>query len=396
MLDGRRVLLVVSGGIAAYKSAILVRRLRRSGARVDVVMTASAEKMVGSTTFQALSGRPVLTDLWTEPLAHIELGREADLAIVAPATANIMAKMASGIADDMATSTLLAVACPVLVCPAMNLRMWNHPATQNNVEALVARGVHLVGPEDGELAEGEEGPGRMSEPDSIFLAAARLMRPESPLAGRKVVVTAGPTLAPVDPVRFLGNRSSGRMGMALASAAWLRGADVVLIAGPTAVEPPHGPRLVRVETSPEMGEALERELEGAAVLIMAAAVSDFLVPSPSEKKIKRGNQDVLEVRFEAGPDLLVSTREQRERGGVLTLGFALETEDAIGNARKKLEDKGLDLVAVNEAGRPDRGVEAETNQVTLLDARGVVEELPLMSKVDVAERLLDHLESRVS
>jgi phosphopantothenoylcysteine decarboxylase/phosphopantothenate--cysteine ligase len=396
MLDGRRVLLVVSGGIAAYKSAILVRRLRRSGARVDVVMTASAEKMVGVTTFQALSGRPVLTDLWTEPLAHVELGRAADLAIVAPATANIMAKMANGIADDMATSTLLAVACPVMVCPAMNLRMWNHPATQHNVDALVARGVHVVGPEDGELAEGEEGPGRMSEPDSIFLAAARLLRQGSPLAGRKVVVTAGPTLAPVDPVRFLGNRSSGRMGLAMASAAWLRGADVVLIAGPMALEPPPGPRVVRVETSIEMGEALDRELEGAAVLVMAAAVSDFLVTSPSEKKIKRGDRDVLEVRFEAGPDLLVSTREQREKGGVFTLGFALETEDPIGNARKKLEDKGLDLVAVNEAGRPDRGVEAETNQVTLLDAQGVVEELPLMSKVDVAERLLEYLEKRVS
>ena len=396
MLDGRRVLLVVSGGIAAYKSAILVRRLRRSGARVDVVMTASAEKMVGATTFQALSGRPVLTDLWTEPLAHVELGREADLAIVAPATANIMAKMANGIADDMATSTLLAVACPVLVCPAMNLRMWNHPATRDNVEALATRGVHIVGPEDGELAEGEEGPGRMSEPDSIFLTAARLLRRESPLAGRKVVVTAGPTLAPVDPVRFLGNRSSGRMGLALASAAWLRGADVVLIAGPTAVEPPHGPRLVRVETSTEMGEALERELEDAAVLVMAAAVSDFLVPRPSDRKIKRGDQDVLEIRLEAGPDLLLSTREQREKGGILTLGFALETDDPIGNARKKLKDKGLDMVAVNEAGRPDRGVEAETNQVTLIDAQGVVEELPLMSKVDVAERLLDHLETRVS
>jgi len=396
MLDGRRVLLVVSGGIAAYKSAILVRRLRRSGARVDVVMTASAEKMVGATTFQALSGRPVLTDLWTEPLAHVELGREADLAIVAPATANIMAKMANGIADDMATSTLLAAACPVLVCPAMNLRMWSHPATRDNVEALAARGVHIVGPEDGELAEGEEGPGRMSEPDSIFLTAARLLRRESPLEGRKVVVTAGPTLAPIDPVRFLGNRSSGRMGLALASAAWLRGADVVLIAGPTAVEPAHGPRLVRVETSTEMGEALERELEDAAVLVMAAAVSDFLVPGPSEKKIKRGDQDVLEIRFKAGPDLLVSTREQREKGGVLTLGFALETDDPIGNARKKLKDKGLDMVAVNEAGRPDRGVEAETNQVTLVDEQGVVEELPLMSKVDVAERLLDHLETRVS
>jgi phosphopantothenoylcysteine decarboxylase/phosphopantothenate--cysteine ligase len=182
----------------------------------------------------------------------------------------------------------------------------------------------------------------------------------------------------------------------MASAAWLRGADVVLIAGPMALEPPHGPRVVRVETSIEMGEALDRELEGASVLVMAAAVSDFLVPSPSQKKIKRGDQDVLEVRFEAGPDLLVSTREQREKSGVFTLGFALETEDPIGNARKKLEGKGLDLVAVNEAGRPDRGVDAETNQVTLLDAQGVVEELPLMSKVDVAERLLEHLEKRVS
>ncbi len=396
MLDGRRVLLVVSGGIAAYKSAILVRRLRQSGARVDVVMTASAEKMVGATTFQALSGRPVLTELWTDPLAHVELGREADLAIVAPATANILAKMAHGIADDMATSTLLAAACPVLVCPAMNLRMWSNPATEANVQTLAARGVHIVGPEDGELAEGEEGPGRMSEPEIIFLTAARLLRRESALAGRKVLVTAGPTLAPVDPVRFLGNRSSGRMGLALASAAWLRGADVILIAGPTSVSPPHGPRLVRVETSGEMGEVLNRELSDAAVLIMAAAVSDFLVPSPSEKKIKRGDRDTLEIRFEPGPDLLMATRELREAAGVLTLGFALETENPVGNARRKLEDKGLDMVAVNEAGRADRGVEAETNQVTLIDAQGLIEELPLMSKVEVAERLLDHVEDRVS
>ncbi len=396
MLDGRRVLLVVSGGIAAYKSAILVRRLRQSGARVDVVMTASAEKMVGAVTFQALSGRPVLTELWTEPLAHVELGREADLAIVAPATANILAKMAHGIADDMATATLLAAACPVLVCPAMNLRMWSNPATEANVQTLAARGVHIVGPEDGELAEGEEGPGRMSEPEIIFLTAARLLRRESSLAGRKVVVTAGPTLAPVDPVRFLGNRSSGRMGLALASAAWLRGADVVLIAGPTSVRPPHGPRLVRVETSGEMGEVLNRELSDAAVLIMTAAVSDFLVASPSEKKIKRGDRDALEIRLEAGPDLLMATRQLRETAGVLTLGFALETENPVGNARRKLEDKGLDMVAVNEAGRADRGVEAETNQVTLIDAQGLIEELPLMSKVEVAERLLDHVEDRVS
>ena len=396
MLGGRRVLLVVSGGIAAYKSVILVRRLRQSGARVDVVMTASAEKMVGAATFQALSGRPVLTDLWTEPLAHVELGREADLAIVAPATANILARMAHGLADDMATSTLLAAGCPVLACPAMNLRMWSNPATQVNAETLAAMGVHILGPEEGELAEGEEGPGRMSEPEIIFLTATRLLRHDSPVAGRKVVVTAGPTLAPMDPVRFVGNRSSGRMGIALASSAWLRGADVALIAGPTSVSAPYGPRLVRVETSGEMEEALNRELSDASVLIMAAAVSDFLVSSPSDRKIKKGDHDTLDVRLESGPDLLATTRELREARGVFTLGFALETDDPLGNARRKLEEKGLDMVAVNEAGRADRGVEAETNQVTLIDAAGVIEELPLMSKSEVAERLLDYLEDRVS
>lgn len=396
MLDGRRVLLVVSGGIAAYKSAVLVRRLRQAGARVDVVMTASAEKMVGATTFEALSGRAVLTDLWTEPLAHVELAREADLAIVAPATANILAKMAHGIADDMATSTLLALDCPAMVCPAMNLRMWGHPATRENVSALAARGIHIVGPEEGELAEGEEGPGRMSEPETIFLMAARLLRRDSALAGRKIVVTAGPTRAPLDPVRYVGNRSSGRMGVALASAAWLRGADVVLIAGPMAVDPPFGPELVRVETSREMEKALEAELDGAAALIMAAAVSDFLVSDPSDRKIKRGGRETLEVRLEAGPDLLASTRASRKEGGILTLGFALETEAALENAGRKLKDKGLDLVAVNEAGREDRGVESETNQVTLIDAHGVIEELPLLPKADVAERLLDHVEERIS
>jgi phosphopantothenoylcysteine decarboxylase/phosphopantothenate--cysteine ligase len=338
----------------------------------------------------------VLTDLWTEPLAHVELGRDADLVIVAPATANILAKMAHGIADDMATSTLLAADCPVLVCPAMNLRMWSNPATQANMRTLAGMGIHSVGPEEGELAEGEEGPGRMSEPETIFLTATRLLRRLSPLAGRKVVVTAGPTRTPVDPVRFVGNRSSGLMGVAMASSAWMRGAEVVLIAGPLSVAPPYGPRLVRVETSSEMGDALERELSEAAVLIMAAAVSDFVVSAPAEKKIKRGDRDTLEIKLEAGPDLLAATRALREANGVLTLGFALETDDPLGNARRKLEGKGLDLMAVNEAGRADRGVEAETNQVTLIDAGGVVEELPLMSKTDVAERLLDHLEDRLT
>lgn len=395
-LDGRRVLLVVSGGIAAYKSAILVRRLRQAGAQVDVVMTASAEKMVGAATLHALSGRPVHTNLWTEPLAHIELGREADLAIVAPATANILARMAHGLADDMATSTLLAAACPILVCPAMNLRMWENSATRENMESLRVRGLHVLGPEDGELAEGESGPGRMSEPDVIISVASRLLRGESRLEGRKIVVTAGPTLASIDPVRFVSNRSSGRMGMALASSAWLRGADVVLIAGPTSVEPPFGPRLIRVETSQEMGTALEKELQDASVLIMAAAVSDFFVPDPPAEKIKRQDRDVLDVSLEVGPDLLVETRATRIERQVFTLGFALETTDALENARRKLETKGLDMVAVNEAGRPDRGFEAETNQVTLIDSAGVVEEIPLLPKADVAERMLDRLEERLS
>jgi phosphopantothenoylcysteine decarboxylase / phosphopantothenate---cysteine ligase len=235
----------------------------------------------------------------------------------------------------------------------------------------------------------------MSEPESIFLTAARMMRSGSPIAGLKVVVTAGPTLAPVDPVRFVGNRSSGRMGLALASSAWLRGADVVLISGPTSVPPPYGPRVVRVETSAEMGEALERELEDASVLVMAAAVSDFVVASPSEEKIKRAGRKALEVQLEAGPDLLVATRDLRKARGVLTLGFALETDAPLENASKKLDEKGMDLVAVNEAGKPDRGVGAETNQVTLLDSNGVVEEMPLMTKSEVAERLIDRLEDRL-
>lgn len=395
-LDGRRVLLVVSGGIAAYKSAILVRRLRQAGAQVDVVMTASAEKMVGAATFHALSGRPVHTSMWTEPLAHVELGRDADLAIVAPATANILARMAHGLADDMATSTLLAAACPILVCPAMNLRMWENAATRENMESLRTRGLHVLGPEDGELAEGESGPGRMSEPDVIVSVASRLLRGQSRLEGRIVVVTAGPTLAPIDPVRFVSNRSSGRMGMALAYSAWLRGADVVLIAGPTSVEPPVGPRLIRVETSQEMGTALQKELQDASVLIMAAAVSDFFVPDPPAEKIKRQDRAALNVSLAVGPDLLEETRAMRVERQIFTLGFALETTDALENARRKLETKGLDMIAVNEAGRPDRGFEAETNQVTLIDAAGIVEELPLLPKTDVAERMLDRLEERLS
>lgn len=395
--DGRRVLLVVSGGIAAYKSAYLLRLLDEAGATVDVLMTRAAERFVGPVTFEALSRRPVHTDLWERPLAHIELGRDADLAIVAPATADLLADMASGRADGLAAATLLAAACPVLACPAMNGRMWDHPATRENAARLRERGVRLVGPAYGPLAEGEVAVGRMEEPATILAEAGRVLEAGSALRGRRVVVTAGPTLAPVDPVRYVGNRSSGRMGFAIAASAWRRGADVTCIHGPVAVPAPHGPRAVPVETSAEMGEALIRELASADVLVMAAAVSDFVCAEPRASKIRKedvGGAD-LELRLVRGPDLLAESKALRAERGTLTLGFALETENGLENARRKLEEKGMDLVALNEAGRPETGFESETNRVTLLDAGGAVEELPLLPKTEVADLLLDRLEARL-
>ncbi len=395
--DGRRVLLVVAGGISAYKSVQLLRSLRAEGAEVEVLMTSAAERFVGSVTFEALAGRPVHTDLWTRPLAHIELGRDCDLAIVAPATADLLAGMAQGRADDLASATLLAADCPVLACPAMNTRMWEHPATVRNLELLTEDGVRLVGPEEGSLAEGEVGVGRMAEPEQIMSVASRLLEADSILGGRKVVVTAGPTREAIDPVRFLGNRSSGRMGFELAASAWRRGAEVVCIHGPATVPAPHGPRLIRTEDADAMLDALRMELDGAAVLCMAAAVSDFRVPSPSQEKIKKEDVDAggLRLELERGPDLLVETREQRESANIFTLGFALETRDGLSNARSKLEAKGMDLVALNIAGSPGSGYDVETNRITVVDPAGTVEELPLLSKREAADRLMDRIEDQL-
>lgn len=393
--DDRRVLLVVSGGIAAYKSVLLLRRLVEAGATVDVVMTDAAEKMVGHVTFEALSGRPVHRSLWSRPLAHIELGRESDLVILAPATADILAKLAHGLADDLASATLLAAAAPILAAPAMNTRMWAHPATGTNADMLRAAGVELIGPATGPLAERESGLGRMVEPELILAHAGRMLEEPSPLAGRKVVVTAGPTRAPLDPVRYVGNRSSGRMGYALAASAWRRGADVALIAGPTPVPPPDGPRLVRVERSDEMLDALQAELAGATLLAMAAAVSDFRAEQVSEDKIKKGGER-LELRLVPGPDLLLETRDARRDGDVFTLGFALETRDGVANARRKLEEKGLEMIALNLATDADGGFDAPTNRITLIERDDTVEELPLLPKDEVADRLLDRIEERLA
>lgn len=358
-------------------------------------MTEAAEQMVGHVTFEALAGRPVHRSLWTRPLAHIELGRDCDLVVVAPATADILGKLARGLADDLASSTLLAAAAPVLAAPAMNTRMWENPATQANVETLRATGVGLVGPEAGFLAEGETGLGRMAEPETILAHVGRRLELESPLAGRKVIVTAGPTRAPIDPVRYVGNRSSGRMGYALAASAWRRGAEVVLISGPASVPAPAGPRLVGVERAEEMLAALRAEIDDAAVLAMAAAVADFRVAEEQGDKIKR-TQAGLDVRLEPGPDLLAETREARREGGVFTLGFALETRDGVDNARRKLSEKGLDMIALNFADEPDSGFDAPTSRLTLLEPEDAVEELPLLDKAEAADRLLDRIEERLA
>ncbi len=393
--DGRRVLLVISGGIAAYKSAYLARRLLEAGAVVDVVLTHGAQRFVGKTTFEGLTGRPVFTDLWERPMAHLDLGRDADVAVVAPATADFLSRLAHGGAGDLASATLLASSCPLVVCPAMNSRMWAHPATVRNMEILDGFGVHRVGPAHGELAEGEEGWGRMAEPVEIVGALSRLLERNSPVAGCKVVVTAGPTRAPVDPVRFIGNRSSGRMGYALAAAAWRRGAEVVVLAGPGHAPRPIGPRYVDVETTNEMLAALRSELEGAAMLLMAAAVADFESAKVATEKIKKTSGDGLVLDLRRGPDLLIETADVRRKAGVLSLGFALETQSPLENAARKLEAKALDFIAVNLADEPESGFEAATNRVTLLDRWGNVEELPLLLKEVLADRLLDRLEDRL-
>ena len=389
--DGRRVLLVVSGGIAAYKSVYLARRLVEAGATIDAVLTESAGRFVGEVTFEGVTGRPVHTDTWERPMAHLDLGREADLAIVAPASAETLARMAAGRADDLAAATLLAADCPVLIAPAMNTRMWKNPATVRNVAALVEAGYEVIGPDDGPLAERESGPGRMSEPEDIMTRAGRILQGTSELTDRRVIVTAGPTRAHIDPVRFIGNRSSGRMGYALAAAAWRRGGDVILITGPGTAARPRGPRTLEVETAREMLEALEEHMTPGGILLMAAAVSDFEVPDVAPSKIKKGEAG-LDLHLAPGPDLLRETRARRESLGMFTLGFALETEEALEHGRAKLDAKGMQMIAINDATEPGAGFDVETNRVTLVDAEGHVEELPLMSKRDVADRLLDRVE----
>jgi len=390
---GRHVVLGVSGGIACYKSCTLARRLTEASATVDVVLTASAAEFVRPVTFEALTGRPVLTSLW-EPgraLAHIGLAKHPDLVIVAPATAHLLARAAMGMADDLLTALLLARTGPILAAPAMNDAMYAHPATTANLKILTQRGWHMVGPEIGALAEGpSERPGRMSEPEAILASAARLLghAQTGKWAGKRVIVTAGPTREHLDPVRVLTNPSSGRMGYALAEAAHARGADVVLVSGPTELPPPDGIALQHVESTAQLQQAVQGLMKGAHVLFMAAAPADFRPTTTAKTKQPRGD-GALTVELEPTADILASLTRPK---GSLVVGFALETGNGLARARQKLQDKALDFVVLNDALEPGAGFEVTTNRVTVLSKGGGQVDLPLLPKRDVAERILDAVE----
>jgi phosphopantothenoylcysteine decarboxylase/phosphopantothenate--cysteine ligase len=390
VLRGRRVLLGVTGGIAAYKAVILTRLLRSEGASVRVVMTRSAQRFVGPDTFAALSEQRVYTDLWEEPgvVLHVRLAHEADIAVVAPATANVLAKLAQGMADDLLTSAFLEASCPLVVAPAMHSGMWEHPATQANVGALAARGVRIVGPVSGPLAAGDEGLGRMSEPDEIVAAIRDAISGGGELAGRRVVVTAGPTWEPIDPVRFLGNRSTGKMGFAIAAEALARGAHVTLVVGPATAEPPEGPRLLRVTTAEEMREAVLAEARHADAVVMAAAVADFRPEAIAGAKLKK-EAGPPRIDLVPTPDILAELGATR--ADLVLVGFAAETQDVEAAGRAKLVRKGVDLLVANEVGREGTGFGADTNRAAILAADGTGEPLREWTKRELASAVCDRL-----
>jgi len=405
LLSDRRILLGVTGGIAAYKVCTLASRLTQAGAQVDVVMTEAAIRFVTPLTFQSLTGRPVYTSLWgaleaavdedgilPTHVVHVGLAEAADLLVVAPATAHTTAKLAHGLADNLLTTLALAARCPMLVAPAMDVAMWAHPATQANVAALRERGVHFAGPARGRMASGLEGEGRMVEPDEILGHVRLALGREGPLAGRRVVVTAGPTREPLDPVRFLSNPSSGRQGFALAQAALDRGATVTLIAGPTHLPTPLGAERVDVASVQEMHDAVLPATEQADALLMAAAPADYRPAAAAPQKIKKGKEE-LGLRLTRTPDVLSSVAVRWAETGHphVVVGFAAESENLLENARAKLVSKNMDLVVANDFTASDAGFAAATNRVVILDREGGAEELPLMSKAAVAEAILNRV-----
>jgi len=387
----RTVVLGVGGGIAAYKACEIARLVMKGGGQVRVVMTRNAASFVAPLTFQALSGHPVLVDL-LDPAAdasygHLEMARAADLLVVAPATADLLARLRAGMGDDAVTTTALACTCPVLVAPAMNTRMWRNAAVQENLAALRARGWHVVGPEAGELADGDVGEGRLAAPEEVARAAAQLLAPRD-LAGRRVLVTAGPTREPIDPVRFVSNPSSGRMGYAVARAAARRGAEVVLVSGPTELPDPPGLRTIRVVTAEEMAAVVLGLADRQDALVAAAAVSDYRPRDPAPSKKKKGEGDETLV-FSRTPDILAALGERLggRPGGPVLVGFAAETENLVANAREKLRRKRCDLVVGNQVGREGAGFGGDRNEVVLVGPSEIAEIAG--TKDAVADAILD-------
>lgn len=392
-LQGKTIILGVTGGIAAYKACDLVSKLKKAGAEVHVIMTANACEFVRPLSFQTLSGNPVSTDTFDNiqywEVEHIALAKKADLFVVAPATANVIAKLACGIADDMLTTTALATAAPLLLAPAMNTQMYLAPATQQNLQTLLARGARAVGPEGGLLACGDVGAGRMSEPAEILAAIEGILAPKGDFQGLRAVVTAGPTREALDPVRFLTNKSSGKMGYAIAEALRDRGAGVVLISGPVSLAKPEGVRLVSVESTGDLLRAVLSEAPGCDLLIQAAAPADFTAETPSDKKIKKQGGKELTLRLRQTEDVARAAGEQKKPHQIF-VGFAAETGGSAEEADAKRRRKNLDLICYNDVTRPGAGFDIDTNILTLI-SEGRVEELPLMSKREAADRLLDEV-----
>lgn len=398
VLSGKHIVLGVTGSIAAYKAVEVASRLVQAGAHVDVAMTEGATKLVAPLTFQAITHRPVVTDPFDPRgelgIDHVALARRADLLVVAPATAHTLARMAQGLADDAVTTTYLAVRTPVIVAPAMESHMWHHPATQRNLETLRGWGVTVIEPGAGYLASGAEGVGRLAEPATIVDTIRWVLGRTGDLAGRQVVVTAGPTREPIDPVRYLSNHSSGWMGYALARAARDRGAQVTLISGPTGLPVPAGVTFQRVVTAREMHDAVVEAAEDADMLIMAAAVADYRPAAVEEQKIKKAEGKVS-LKLARNPDILseVRSRFARRDPPLVTVGFAAETENLIENARIKLENKGLDLIVANPVPAT---FGAEGAEVTLIDREGRVNSWPPLPKTEIAERIVDQLVERLA
>jgi len=387
MLKGKTIVLGVTGSIAAYKAAEIASQLTQAGAKVEVVMTREAIQFISPITFRAITGRPVVTemfDLASEySVEHVSLAHAADIVVIAPATANIIAKLAAGIADDTLCCTVLSTRAPVLIAPAMETNMYSNQVTQDNLSKLKARGFAVVGPASGWLASGKEGLGRLADINDIIGSIRQILGRNGDLAGKRIVVTAGGTQEPIDPVRYISNRSSGKMGYALAEAARDRGAKVTLITAPASLPEPAGVDVIRANTAQEMYQAVENAVRKADALIMAAAVADYSPQRTAKEKIKKGSAG-LTLRLEATPDILSSVK-----GNFVKVGFAAESSNLVENASKKLKQKGLDLIVANDITASDSGFGADTNRVTMIDRKGKIEYLPLLPKREVADKVLD-------